>query len=141
MRNIVFRLPENLPPEEINKLFQKGIFLLRLSSEILDFFENLENEDKVLLRNLASAVFEAIFITQTLLDYVGKKTPLFFEEITVFSEPVLEKLEQVVKTFHSLLNEEEKNVDFEEMAYILDELAKTLDVAFSVAQKTYLRVL
>ncbi len=130
LRQLVFSLPSNLPTKELEKLLKRGLILLQISSDILSSLNN-QNEEISFLRDINFGVFEALFITQTLLEKVENQLPIFLDHLTVFEEPVLEKLNQVITTLHSAIENQNdkqiKDIDYTELAYILQDIAKTLD--------------
>jgi len=140
LRQLVFSLPSNLSVEELENLLRKGLILLQVSSDILSTLNN-EKEDTPFLRDINFGVFEALFITQTLLEKVEKQLPVFWDQLTVFDEPLLEKLRQVINTLHTVnetQNDEQiKTIDYAELAYILQDIAKTLDAV--IHQSTNLK--
>ncbi len=129
LRQIVFRLPENLSTEETYNLLNRGLMLLRVSSDLLSGLSAEEGEGGW-VKDISFGVFEALFITHTIFEKLEKKLPLFFDEVKVFEEPALQKLKQVIDTLHSFSGETrtENPVDFEELSYILQEITRTLEV-------------
>ncbi len=64
-----------------------------------------------------------------LLERFERKLPLFLGEITVFNEPLMDKIEQLQRTFSSV--EETERRDYEELSYVVREIAQTLDSLYS----------
>jgi len=142
LRQIVFSLPPNLPAEEVNNLLHKGLLLMKIGSDILSSV-NPEEEEVSFLKDISFAIFEALFISKTLFEKLENQIPIFWEQFTVFEEPLLEKIEQVIQTLHSSMDEIEqlKGVDFGELAYILQDAVKTLEAALLQSQQLEKKVL
>jgi len=133
LRQIVFNLPSNMPSEELYNLLNKGLLILKISTDILSTLNPEQEENQYIVKDVTSEIFESIFLVQTLFEKSEKRLPIFWEQFTVFEEPLLEKLNQITHTLHEALNEENmekvKNIDFGELAYILQDIVKTLEVA------------
>ena len=137
LRHAAFNIPPNLSQNEVYKLLHKGIGILKLGSQIFDFLENVENGDPLLKENAISSLFEAVFIVSTLFKNLKPYTPLFWEDITVFTEPVLLKLEQLNKTLYDYLDTSTQDIDYDELGFVLDEIAKTLEAALLLSRKIH----
>ncbi|NPB05400.1 MAG: hypothetical protein GXO08_03365 [Aquificae bacterium] len=126
LRQVAFRLPENLRPEETLSLLNRAVALLRAGSDLLAGLG--EEVEPGWARDVVFSVFEALFIVQTLLERLEGHLPLFFDGVSVFEEPLIEKLRQVVDALHSYAGHSAEPLDFDELSYILQEIAKTLEV-------------
>jgi len=133
-RNVVFNLPPTLSGEILYNLLDRSVFLLHRCGELLRLLTTEDKTDE-LNRNIVSAVFEALFTVKTFYDKVEKQNPLFLDQITVFFEPLEDKLNQLVGTLHSALNVEENKLDFEEIAYIVEELSQTVEILIKGIKK------
>ncbi|HIP86750.1 MAG TPA: hypothetical protein EYH18_03845 [Aquifex sp.] len=133
-RNVVFNLPPNLSGEILYNFLDRSVFLLHRCGELLRLVTT-EDKPKELNGEIVSAVFEALFTVKTFYDKVEKQTPLFLDQITLFFEPLKDKLDQLVGTFHSALYLEENKIDFEEMAYIIEGLSQTVEILIEGIKK------
>jgi hypothetical protein len=126
-KNIVFNLPPTPSGELLYGLLDRSVFLLYRCGEFLRFVTE-EEKDKELQNEILSAVFDALYTVKNFYDRVEKRNPLFLDRITVFFEPLEDKLNQLVKTLRNALNAEENTIDLEEIAYIIDELSQTVEI-------------
>jgi len=126
-KNVVFNLPPSLSGEPLYTLLDRSVLLLYRCGEFLRFLTE-ENGDEELYTDILSAVFEALSAVKILYDKVEKRNPLFLDRITVFFEPLEDKLNQLVATLRKALNSEKNALDLEEIAYIVDELSQTVEI-------------
>ncbi|MEO2153789.1 MAG: hypothetical protein GXN97_06630 [Aquificae bacterium] len=129
LRQVVFNLPvDKLPDDDIRNFFRKGIELLLLVGDILTVKEDFEDHPQ-LEEDLTLSLLEGILISKTLIEKLEKRLPLFLETITVFDEPLMDKLEQILHSLQSSLERSPNSakLDIDELSYVLREIARTLE--------------
>jgi hypothetical protein len=79
--------------------------------------------------DLTLSLLEGILISKTLIEKLEKRLPLFLETITVFDEPLMDKLEQILHSLQSSLERSPNSakLDIDELSYVLREIARTLE--------------
>jgi DNA integrity scanning protein DisA with diadenylate cyclase activity len=126
-----FLQPGKLTREDIQRFLTKTGNLITLTSDILNLKLEWEGEEN-LEQELGSTIFETLFLSKTILEKLEPQLPVFYESITVYEEPFLAKLEQILNTleqYTTLVEEETKKpkLDVEELAYLMKEISQALN--------------
>ena len=126
-----FLQPEKLPKEEVQRFLTRTGNIIALTSDILNLKLEWEGEEN-LEKELGSTIFETVFLSKIILEKLEPQLPVFYESITVYEEPFLVKLEQILNTleqYTGLVEEETKKhqLDIEELAYLMREIAQALN--------------
>jgi asparagine synthetase A len=123
--------PYPLEREEISLWLLRATVLIRALSEI---FDRIEHGEQANLKEVIQISGNTLEVVESLIQYLEKQHPLFLETVTVFYEPLPEKLKQLRRTFNTSI-ENASNLDLDEFAYLTDEIAKTLEVFLTDIQK------
>jgi hypothetical protein len=123
--------PYPLSREEIQLWLLRATVLIKALSEILNrsLQESLVSQTEIL--KIGKDTFD---IVEALLNYLENQYPLFLETITVFYEPLPKKIKQLKKTFKET-PEEVSVLDLDELAFLTEEIANTLEIFISNLQK------
>jgi len=123
--------PHPLEKEEVHLWLLRATVLIRALSEI---FERIVGGEKTDLREVLKISGNTLEVVEKLFQHLEEQHPLFLETVTVFYEPLPEKIKQLRKTLSGTV-EDPSNLDLDEFSYLTDEIAKTLEVFLTDMQK------
>jgi len=134
-----FLQPGALPREEVQRFLTRAGNLIALTSDILNLKLEWEGEGN-LENELGSAIFETVFLSKTILEKLEPHLPIFYESVTVYDEPFLAKLEQILSTlehYTGLISEKSQKpqLDVEELAYLMREISQALNYLSQTVKK------
>ncbi len=114
-------------PAETISMFETVIESFFAVGELL---EGISKSEFVVNGNYAFGPFEELMeISLKVLTHVERTLPVFLDETTVFDEPIREKVRQLKRSFETLNGTgRTEGVDFEELAFVVKEVARTFDV-------------
>jgi len=126
---------EELPLDISKELFKRTSEIIFMVSDILtleDEFNISQGSEK---KELLHSITDALNLSRSLLSQLEKRLPIFWESITLFDEPLLEKINQIEITINQALMEESNNIDFEEITYIMQEISRSLEALNRLLEK------
>ena len=109
-------------------------YSLNILTDIVQILELLgkTEPDKIYQKNVLNLCYEALKTVYSFYKELENYYPLFLDTVTVFFEPLIDKLEQLVKTFKKgNIN----TLDLEELSYVVSEIVETLEIAFANLEK------
>jgi hypothetical protein len=127
LRNIVPVL-EGLRSEESINLFGKVAELFQTCGDILEML-HLEEEkpSPSAIKGTAEPILEFLVLSADAMEKMEKKLPLFLTEVTVFNEPLTEKISQLQRVFFDIVDGKTANPDVEELSFVFREIGQTLE--------------
>jgi len=121
------------PADAAGEVLRKTGELFNLGGELLEGAEPASALETLL---------DLLLVASALLPAAEKKLPLFLTEVTVFYEPLPEKVDHLKTSILFALSQGENRaaVDFEELAYLFREIGETLGSIHEIALKISNRV-
>ena len=136
-RTAVANLPPQLNAELLSGLLGRSLALLQGALRIFDILESGEVETSF-RREAAATLSELLKVVRDFYGGLDPRYPLFLDTVTVFFEPLSDKLNQLLETLEKSQLEE---LDLEELAYVFGEIVDTLEVFFPALQKLEEKIL
>jgi len=130
-RTMIKNLPLRPSEEAINNLLNRSIMLLQGGITLFEGLNNptLQDDIRKSALNVARDTVESV---KELYDRLENRYPLFLDTVTVFFEPLSEKLNHLLKV---LEGDPPRDIDYGELSEVLGEIVSTLEVYFSALQR------
>lgn len=116
---------------EIKPILERSLELLRNGERIFQLLSNPPTHFEEQTRQRALGTLHRVINTvKHFYENLEREYPLFLDTLTVFFEPLLDKIRQLEKTLNPE-NSPQTELDLEDLAYVWEEIVSTLEVYFS----------
>ena len=126
---------KNLPPkpseEIVNNLLNRSILLLQGGITLFEGLNNPNLQDDI-RKSALDVVRNTVESVKKFYDSLENRYPLFLDTVTVFFEPLSEKLNHLLNV---LRENPSRDIDYGELSEVLSEIVSTLEIYFSALQK------
>ncbi len=109
----------------------------RLISLILDELEAMT--DKYMKEQALLLSSESLSLASLLLPAMESVSPIFLESVTIYDEPILDRIESVAEFIENSLQDYEDLVT-EELAQTIEDIMKTLEYHIKIGERTLAKI-
>ncbi len=123
------------------EIFKDGVELFKACGDTIRII-NPEETNYEDYKAIFSVLGEALTLVEEIFEKTELKLPIFWESITVFNEKITEKLGHLKRSLESIGEGkvDPRNVDWEEILFVFDEINETLDYLIFLSKNRIERI-